>query len=146
MILVGTPLSLHGRSEFAEVIHRLTDPVTEEWVRNFLSGFPLAHRVPGWFFDDRVREGAAMPAHACKAIFNGLCTAPPPTESGTIDSPTLLLWGARDGGLSMKEQETLAGRIAGAKLKVYPDAGHLVLWEYPERVAQDTTAFLGALH
>jgi hypothetical protein len=30
-------------------------------------------------------------------------------------------------------------------LKVYPDVAHLVLWECPERVAEDATAFLTPL-
>jgi pimeloyl-ACP methyl ester carboxylesterase len=35
--------------------------------------------------------------------------------------------------------------IPAAKLIVYQDTGHLVLWEQPERVASDLTAFVGGL-
>jgi pimeloyl-ACP methyl ester carboxylesterase len=31
------------------------------------------------------------------------------------------------------------------RLKVYPDVAHAVLWECPDRVAEDTTAFLSSL-
>ncbi len=86
-----------------------------------------------------------MPAHAWKRILDGLRTAAPPTESGTIPAPTLILWGAHDAVLPRRHQEALAARIPGAVLKVYPGVGHLVLWECPDQVAVDTTAFLSSL-
>ena len=122
----------------------LTDPLDEDWVRDSLSWFPLLHEVPAWFIEDRVRDGLRMPAHAWKAILNGLCEATPPTESGTIQAPTLILWGAQDNLLPRGDQETLAARIAGSVMKVYPDVAHVVLWECPERVAEDATAFLAS--
>jgi rifampin ADP-ribosylating transferase len=102
----------------------------------------LLHQVPAWFIEDRVHDGLRMPARAWKGILNGLCEAAPPTESGTIEAPTLILWGAQDNLLPRGGQETLAARIPGAALKVYPDVAHLVLWECPERVAEDAAAFL----
>ncbi|BCW18363.1 alpha/beta hydrolase [Arthrobacter sp. NtRootA9] len=145
LVLVGSPLSLQGRPAFADEVDALTDPLDEAWVRDSLTWFPLVHDVPAWYIEDRVRDGLNMPAHAWKAILNGLCEATPPTESGTIHAPTLILWGAQDNLLPRADQETLAARIPGAALKVYPDVAHLVLWECPERVAEDITAFLRAL-
>lgn len=86
-----------------------------------------------------------MPAHVRKAILNGLGEATPPTEAGTINAPTLILWGGHDGLLSRSDQETLATRIPGSGLKVYPGMAHLVWWECPEQLAEDTTAFLSLL-
>lgn len=54
------------------------------------------------------------------------------------------LWGAQDNLLPRADQETLAARIPGAVLKVYPDVAHMVLWECPERVAEDAAAFLAS--
>jgi pimeloyl-ACP methyl ester carboxylesterase len=145
LVLVGSPLSLHGRAPFADEVAALTDPLDEQWVRNSLSWFPLMHAVPEWFIEDRVSDGLQMPAHAWKAILNGLCEATPPTEFGTIQAPTLILCGGRDTLLPRVDQETLAARIAGSTLKVYPDVAHLVLWEVPGRVAKDAAAFLLSL-
>lgn len=145
LVLVGSPLSLRGRAPFADEVDALTDPIDEDWVRASLSWFPLMHEVPAWFIEDRVRDGVRMPAHAWKGILNGLGTATPPTESGTIQAPTLILWGDQDNLLPRSGQETLAARIAGAALKVYPDVAHLVLWECPERVAEDAAAFFRSL-
>nr|WP_235046945.1 alpha/beta hydrolase [Arthrobacter nitrophenolicus] len=86
-----------------------------------------------------------MPAHAWKKILAGLTSAAPPTEAGAVRAPTLIIYGGRDDLLPLQDQEVLAARIPGAVLKVYPDAGHLVLWEHPDRVAADATAFLRAL-
>ncbi|AOT03630.1 alpha/beta fold hydrolase [Arthrobacter sp. U41] len=145
MVLVGAPLSLQGRPAFADEVDGLTDPLSEAWVRESLTWFPMLHEVPAGFIEDRVRDGLRMPARAWKGILNGLCEATPPTESGTIHAPTLILWGARDNLLPREDQETLAARIPGAAVKVYPDVAHLVLWECPERVAGDAAAFFHSL-
>lgn len=142
LVLVGSPLSLQGRPAFADEVGGLTDPFDEGWVRESLTWFPMLHEVPAWFLEDRVRDGLRVPARAWKGILNGLCEAPPPTESRTIHAPTLILWGAKDNLLPRGDQETLAARIPGAVLKVYPDVAHLVLWECPEQVAEDAAAFL----
>ncbi len=145
LVLVGSPLSLRGRAPFADDVDRLSDPVEEGWVRDSLAWFPLLHNVPEWFMEDRVRDGLKMPAHAWKAILTGLCEATPPTEAGVIRAPTLILWGRHDTLLPRADQETLAARIPGSALKVYPDVAHLVLWEVPELVAHDAAAFLHSL-
>lgn len=145
LVLVGAPLDLRGRPAFADQVEALTDPVSAAWVRDSLSWFPLLHEVPAWFIEDRVDDGTRMPAHVWRALLEGLCRATPPTEAGTIHAPTLILWGGQDGLVSRADQETLASRIPGSKLVIYPDTGHLVLWECPQQVAADTTGFLAAL-
>jgi rifampin ADP-ribosylating transferase len=145
LVLVGSPLTLRGRPAFADEVDALDDPLDEAWVRDSLAWFPRVHHVPGWYIEDRVRDGLSMPAHAWNAILNGLCEATPPTESGTILAPTLILWGGQDNLLPRKDQEAPAGRIPGAVLKVYPDVAHLVLWECPERVAADIIGFLSTV-
>jgi pimeloyl-ACP methyl ester carboxylesterase len=145
LVLVGSPQSLQGRPAFADEVNALTGTPDEAWVRNSLSWFPLLHDVPAWYMKDRVRDGLAMPAHAWKGILNGLCEAVPPTETGTVRAPTLILYGAEDNLLPRSGQETMAARIPGAVLTVYPGVAHVVLWECPEQVARDTAAFLRTL-
>lgn len=145
LVLVGAPLTLHRRPPFADEVDDLTDPVDEAWIRDSLAWYPLLQDVPHWYIEDRVRDGVAMPAHAWKGILYGLFEATPPTERGTIQAPTLVLWGAKDRLLPWRDQEAMAESIKDSVLKIYPDMGHLVLWECPEQVAEDTTAFLTAL-
>ena len=145
LVLVGAPRSLQGRPAFAEEIDRLSDPVDAAWVRDSLAWFPTYHPVPQRYVDDRVRDGARLPAHVWRESFHGLCDATPPTDVATITAPTLVLWGERDELVTRGDAERLAAAIRGARLVVYEDTGHLVLWEQPERVAGDVTAFLETL-
>lgn len=142
LIMVGSPLSLQGRPPFASEVELLTDPVSEDWVRDSLSWYRLLHTVPAPYIEDRVQDGLAMPASVWKSSLRGYYEAQPPTETGTISAPTLILWGAHDHLVPRHHQETLTGRIPGSRLKIYEETGHLVLWECPERVAGDVREFL----
>lgn len=145
LVLVGSPRSLRVRPSFADEVDRLTDPVDRAWVKAFLDGFPRFHAIPDWYVEDRVEDGVRMPARVWRQSLDGLCTAVPPTETGTIIAPTLIIWGGRDGLLSRDDEEALVAAIPGSQLIVYDDTGHLVLWEQPERVADDLTDFVKTL-
>ena len=49
-----------------------------------------------------------------------------------IEIPTRLIWGAKDGVVSLTYAEAWRSRIAGATLDVVPNAGHYPHWEQPE--------------
>jgi len=134
LVLVGSPRSLHGRP-----------PSQTRWVRESLTWFPRFHDVPDWYIEDRVRDGLRLPAHVWRDTLTGLITALAPTEMGTITAPTLIIWGDRDDLLPGEDQRQLAAAIPGSHLVVYQDTGHLVLWEHPDRVATDLTAFVEGL-
>ena len=142
LVLVGSPRSLQGRPPFADELDRLTDPIDREWVEESLTWFPRFHQVPDWYIEDRVSDGVRMPAHVWRDVFTGLITATPPTELATITTPTLIMWGDRDELLKREDQVALSAAIPGSRLVVYEGTGHLVLWEQPERVATDLTAFV----
>jgi pimeloyl-ACP methyl ester carboxylesterase len=145
LVLVGSPRSLRGRPPFADEVDRLTDPVDREWVKASLEWFPRFHEVPDWYLEDRIDDGARMPAHVWRNALTGLSTAVPPTETGTITSPTLIIWGDRDELLPRENAQALCAAIPGSRVFVYNDTGHLVLWEQPERVASDLTKFVESL-
>lgn len=142
LMLVGSPHDLRGRPHFADEVDELSDPVDAAWVRESLTWFPRFHGVPEWYIDDRVRDGMLLPAQVWRQALYGLCNAVPPTETGGITAPTLIVWGDRDHLLSREQQERLAAAITGSRLLVYENTGHLVLWEQPERVARDLTDFV----
>jgi pimeloyl-ACP methyl ester carboxylesterase len=142
LVLVGAPRSLHRRPAFADEVERLTDPVDPSWVRESLTWFPRFHDVPAWYIEDRVRDGLRLPAHVWRDTLTGLITALAPTDKGTVTAPTLIIWGARDALLPGEDQRQLAAAIPGSRLVVYQETGHLVLWEQPDRVASDLTAFV----
>ena len=145
LVLVGSPRSLQGRPPFADEIDQLTDPVDAAWVRKTLTWFPRFRQVPQWYIDGRVQDGVRMPSHVWREALAGLVSARPPTDVATITAPTLIVWGARDELLTSEHQQSLAAAIPASRLIVYEDTGHLVLWEQPERVASDLTAFVASL-
>jgi len=145
LVLVGAPRSLHGRPAFADEVDRLVDPIDRAWVRTSLEWFPRFHDVPDWYVEDRISDGVQMPAHVWRGALAGLFAAAPPTETGTISAPTLIIWGDRDELLSREDEERLAAAIPGSRLVVYEDTGHVVLWEQPERIAADVSDFVGSL-
>ncbi len=142
LVLVGAPRSLHGRPAFADEVDRLTDPLNRAWVKESLTWFPRFHDVPEWYIEARVDDGVRMPARVWRRSLAGLMEATPPTEGGTIRTPALIIWGGRDALLTRADTEALADAIPGSRLVVYPDSGHLVLWEEPARTAADLTAFV----
>jgi rifampin ADP-ribosylating transferase len=145
LVLVGAPRSLQGRPAFADEVDRLTDPVDPTWVEESLTWFPRYQPVPGWYIEDRIRDGVRVPAHVWMAGLAGLTTAVPPSESATITAPTLIIWGERDELLPPQDRYLLAAAIPGSRLVVYENTGHLVLWEQPERVATDLADFVARL-
>ena len=142
LVLVGAPRSLRGRPSFADEVDRLADPIDRPWVRGSLTWFPRFHDVPEWYIEDRVDDGVRMPARVWRQALAGLTEATPPTEGGTINTPTLIIWGGRDCLLPRTDADALAAAIPGSRLVIYPDTGHLVLWEEPARIASDLTAFV----
>jgi rifampin ADP-ribosylating transferase len=145
LVLVGSPRSLQRRPSFADEVDQLTEPVDAAWVRKSLAWFPRFRPVPPWYIDGRVQDGVRMPAYVLRETLAGLASARPPTDTATITTPTLILWGARDELLTREDQQALAAAIPASRLIVYQDTGHLVLWEQPERVASDLTAFVDGL-
>ncbi|WP_108252822.1 alpha/beta fold hydrolase [Planctomonas deserti] len=145
LVLVGAPRSLHGRPPFADDVDALRDPVDPAWVRASLDWFPRHVHVPEEYIEDRVRDGTAMPAAVWAATLAGLSEARPPTETGVIRAPALIIRGSRDQLVLRQEHDALAAAIPGSRLVAYADTGHLVLWERPERIAADIARFLADL-
>jgi len=145
LLLVGAPRSLRGRPPFADEVDRLTDPIDRGWVKRSLTWFPRFQPVPEWYIEARVDDGVQMPARVWRQALAGLGEATPPTEAGTIRTPTLIIRGERDELLPRADSAALTAAVSGSRLVVYPDTGHLVLWEQPGRIADDLTAFIASL-
>jgi non-heme chloroperoxidase len=50
--------------------------------------------------------------------------------------------GEQDAIFSREEEELLVRTIPEATLKAYPETGHTVHWEWPERFVRDLEAFI----
>lgn len=145
LVLVGSPLSLQGRPAFADEVDALTDPLDEAWVRDSLTWVSAAARRTGLVYRgpcprrspdacSHLERHPERPLRRYPAHRNRDHPGSHPHPVGRAGHPA-----------PRADQETLAARIPGAVLKIYPDAAHCVLWECPERVAEDTTAFLASV-
>jgi pimeloyl-ACP methyl ester carboxylesterase len=52
-----------------------------------------------------------------------------------IQAPTMVLWGKQDKLVPAVYAQEFAGRIAGSKVEIIDQAGHVFATEHPERVA-----------
>jgi pimeloyl-ACP methyl ester carboxylesterase len=62
-----------------------------------------------------------------------------------IDSPTLILCGLEDQMTPPKYSQYLHQQIAGSVLHIFKDAGHMVMLEQPDRVAEHLAQFLNSI-
>jgi pimeloyl-ACP methyl ester carboxylesterase len=60
-----------------------------------------------------------------------------------IQSPTLVMQGDDDQMIPTKLSHLMAGLIPDARIRIYPDAAHGFLLQYPVEVAAEVNAFLG---
>ena len=63
-----------------------------------------------------------------------------------IQSPTLILQGDTDLMIPPKVSHLMAGLIPNAEIRIYADAAHGFLFQYPADVARDVNAFLAQDH
>jgi non-heme chloroperoxidase len=145
LVLIGAPTTLVNNEAVREAgkeMLALEDPISPEFVTEFLES--TIHRpVPEEVFSALVSESLKVPARVWRDYFEGvLLTVDDTSRLGEIGAPTLILWGERDAFLEREEQEWRAAAIPDARLKVYPDTGHVVHWERPEWVVRDLEAFM----
>jgi pimeloyl-ACP methyl ester carboxylesterase len=79
--------------------------------------------------------------HAVDAWWNG--TEPAGRRAGTITAPTLVADGTADRLDPLANSRTLARLIPGAKLILYPDAGHAFLFQDQAAFVPLVESFLG---
>jgi pimeloyl-ACP methyl ester carboxylesterase len=146
VVLIGAPWSLRERAPslaFVETVATLEDPVSPDFVRDFVAG-TSSERVPRVFLEAMVVESLEVPAHVWKLTLDGLLAASP-VGAGAIDAPTLVIWGDRDELVPRDDQERLLAESRRSRLLVYEGAGHIPHWETPERVAADIAVFAAGL-
>jgi pimeloyl-ACP methyl ester carboxylesterase len=61
----------------------------------------------------------------------------------TMGKPTLIIWGEKDAQIPLKFAQRLHREIAESRLVIIPDAGHMILFDAPQRVANALSDFIG---
>lgn len=146
LVLVGSPSKLHRPPPpaISESLAAFHDPVTRADVDALNGALPLHRPVPAGFLEDQLTAALSIPRYAWQASLDGLVRAVPPIDCGRIGARTLILWGDEEDVLPASQAGELLAAIEDSRLVVYEGTGHLVLWEQPERVAEDVTAFITA--
>jgi len=144
LVLIGARASWHrhpGVLALGEAVATFSDPVDPDFVREFQLS-TLARPVSPAYLETVVAESLKLPAHVWRAAFaECVFQADHTAELDRIATPTLLMCGGQD-DFARDEQETLLAGIPGASQLVYPDAGHALHWEEPQRFAADLAAFV----
>jgi len=60
----------------------------------------------------------------------------------SIRCPTLIMQGDSDAMIPPRLSHLMAGLIPDARIRIYPDSAHAFLFQYPQEVAADVSAFL----
>ena len=145
LVLIGSPTTLVNNEvvkEAGKEMMALEDPISPEFVREFLQS-TTHHPLPEVFLSRLVSESLKVPARVWRDYLEGVVLRVDDTSRlGEIEAPTLILWGEQDAFLEREEQQRRAAAIPDARLKVYPDTGHVVHWERPEWVVRDLEAFM----
>lgn len=142
LVLEGSFVNLAGVPEEIRAKFRaLTDPIPREFVRDFTAG-TFVHAPPPDFVDAMVDESLKVPARVWRETFAALVAYDDARELPTLATPTLIVWGDRDGIIDRSATETLAQSVRSSKLLAYGNVGHTPHWETPERFAGDVTAFV----
>ncbi|MGH9345811.1 MAG: alpha/beta fold hydrolase [Vicinamibacterales bacterium] len=143
MVLIGTGLRAANpvTRDVQAAIAGLPDPVPVEFARDFQASTAYVP-LPELFFERAVAESLKPPAWLWREVFDRLLAYDDAGQLARITTPTLLLWGDRDGLFPRDDQDRLVAAIPGARLEVYRETGHCPNWERPELVAADLQTFL----
>lgn len=66
------------------------------------------------------------------------------TDLQLVDKPTLLIWSEKDQQMPLKYAERLQHEIAGSQLVTIPNAGHMLLIDAPDAVANALVDYVSA--
>jgi pimeloyl-ACP methyl ester carboxylesterase len=117
------------------------DPIDYQFARDFQSGTAFTPLPPA-FLETMIAEVQRVPAAMFHELARGSADPQHVEKLGRIRAKTLLFWGDQDSMFSKADQDGLLKIIPGSRLITYPNTGHALHWEYPERFAQDLSAFI----
>ena len=144
LVLVATGASGVGNETLDWVLEQartLTQPIDpkskfiEEWTSN-------SNPVDAVFLEHVKPETARTPPQTWTGATLGLMVEDHRHLLPRVRAPVLILWGDQDPILPEASQKLLREALPGAEYKVYEKAGHNLLWEQPEQVAQDIIGFV----
>ncbi len=145
LVLVASATSVRNNAvrELQREIEALNDtaPVPETFARDFQVS-TIFHPVPSDFLQAVVKESLKLPARVWREVMAEMLAPDASAELKKIKTPTLILWGDKESIFPRSEQDLLTSALRNSVLKVYPETGHALHWERPERFAKDLQEFI----
>jgi non-heme chloroperoxidase len=145
LVLIGSGPGIARKksvtSEVANIFASLHDPIPYTFARDFQAS-TIYGPVPAWFFETLVSEAQRVPASTWHGLGAGLNSSQSLEDLKKIHVPTLVLWGDKDNFFTKADEDLLVKNVSQANLKIYPETGHALHWEQPEKFASDLLAFV----
>ncbi len=135
LVLIGAGPSGDNAAvrEVAAAIGKLTDPVDPVFVREFQVA-TSSDTLPPEFLERVIAESLKLPARVWKASIDGILAYTAADDQ--IECDTLIMGGDLDPVFSAAEQQELAHRIRGARVKLFAGIGHALHWDNPKALAR----------
>jgi pimeloyl-ACP methyl ester carboxylesterase len=146
----GAP-GMHGWREDIEAAARLEPGTAESLLQIFFAPTDTSRALGGEFLgrfmarsEDRDEPSslAARDAQYDAILEWGIPDHGALQRLTGIRPPTLIIQGDGDQMIPTKLSHLMAGLIPDAEIRIYEDAAHAFLFQYPEQVAGDVNAFL----
>jgi non-heme chloroperoxidase len=145
LVLAGSATSVRNNTviDLQREVSLLKDtaPVPESFARDFQVSTAF-QPLPQEFLAGVVQESCRVPAHVWREVMAEMLAPEANAELKKIKTPTLILWGDKESIFPRSEQDSLVSALRNSVLKVYPDTGHALHWERPERFAKDLQEFI----
>jgi pimeloyl-ACP methyl ester carboxylesterase len=145
LVLAGSFTTVRGHAGVQEfwdtTVAKLRDPIDPQIARGFQES-TIHQPLPPGFLDLAVNESLKVPARVWRAAFAGLMQADHRAELKRINAPTLIVWGEKETYFLRPDQDALIAAIKGSRLVIWPDAGHALHWEHPQRFANELINFI----
>ena len=147
LVLIGSGPGIAKNPQAEEEIRKsfaqIQDPIPYTFARDFQAS-TIYSPIPAWFFERMVAEAELVPASTWHGLGQGITAPEQVDELRKIRVPTLIFWGDKDSIFHREDEDILLKTIPHATLKVFPDTGHALHWERPEKFAQDLLQFIAS--
>jgi len=127
--------------EIKSAFSGLQDPIPYTFARDFQAS-TIYGSVPASFYETLVSEAQRVPASTWHGLGSDFFGNDSFDDLKKIHVPTLVLWGEKDNFFKKEDQDVLVKTLPHGVLKVYPETGHALHWEQPEKFASDLLGFI----
>jgi pimeloyl-ACP methyl ester carboxylesterase len=130
-----------GFPEFYENVAKLEGEIDRKFMDEFQRG-TVVRPIDSAYFNTIVEEGLKLPLYVFQAALKGLLNHELVEELKKVDKPALVFWGDKDNFCFESDQLVLVNSLSRSRLVTYPDTGHALHWEEPQKFVADLTDFI----